>query len=98
MRSSLEVGDDDDDAADDAADNCENDEEGNAEFSEFETGWRGDGNAFSARRASMCMCNEPDKVVEKNGADEADADDDEVDDRDNGAPNKTRTRLRCDCC
>ena len=96
MRSSLEVGDDDDDATDVCGASDERDgEEGNAEFSEFETGWRGDDNAFSARRVSMCMCSEPEKVAEKNGADEADlgADDAEVDDRDDGAPNKTRTRL-----
>ena len=42
------------------------------------------------------MRNEPDKVAEKNGTDEADADA-EDDDRDDGAPNKARTRLRGDC-
>ncbi len=99
MRSSLEVGDDDDNAADESGSDASDegdDERGKAEFSEFETDWRGDGNAFSARRVSMYMWSEPDKVAEKNGADEADldADDAEVDDRDDGAPNRTRTRLK----
>ena len=102
MRSSLEVGDDDDDAADECesgASDERDEEEGNAEFSEFETDWRGDSDAFSARRVSMCMSSEPDKVAEKNGADETDAAAAaaDVDDRDDGAPNKTRIRLRC-CC